>query len=171
MRRSHILAKLEAIAALEGRGATPGERSAARHARRRLEALLDDATEDSAYQTEIALAYHHLTAAEAETEHHREAPTAAPTAEEVLARVRRWRAGRLRARTLHRWASHIVDGHVLPQDDHDHPDVRAAEVLMVLASAVPKICLAGAIIAFLTAPREAAAEAWAAWFTALANLG
>ncbi len=171
MRRSHILAKLEAIAELEGRGATAGERAAARHARRRLEALLDDAADDSAYQTEIALAYHHLTAAEAEVEHHREAPTEPPSANDVLLRVRMWRSGRMRAITLHRWASRAVDHHVLPQDDHDHPDVRAAEVLMVLAAAVPSKRLAAAIVAFLTAPRESASEAWSAWFQALSAVG
>lgn len=167
MNRYDLIAALGAIASLEERGATSGERDAARRARLRLESRLDQLEEEpGAHATELALARHHVTAAGAETTVDRSPATAAPSPADIRAWVEAWRTGRVDEQRIRRWARRTVDRHVLPQQHDSEPGVRAAEVVMALAGGLPVV--PDAALAFVDAPPHLADAAWQAWLAHLA---
>lgn len=165
--RFDLITKLAAVEAIEGAGATDGEREAAAEARARLEARLGESL-PRAFAEELE-AGHHLREAGVESRTASSGPRP-PDRVELGLRLEACRAGRLDAAELARWAARLVDRVVLPDLAADDPESVAPEVLLVLAGGPPSAELVDAMIRFVQSPPAAAATAWAAWLADLARV-
>jgi len=166
--RFELITTLAAVEALEGRGATAGERDAARLARERLERRL----EASAAPPPTSLAE------ELEARGHLRPPSAAAVVEEREIRLpgRTALARRVAsvldggdAGSLRRWAARLVDRVVLPDLPADDPGSVVPEVIVSFAGAEPSERHLEAALRFLAAAPEDTARAWAEWLGALAE--
>lgn len=168
MNRFEIITKLAAVEAIEGQGATAGERQAATEARLRLEERLlgEPIPLPSAFAEEMAAGAHLRSLADDE-------PAAddrvqIPSRGELLQRVVACAEGRLPGAMLTRWAAACADAVILPDLDPDHPGSVVPEVILVLATGPPSATVAQAMIRFLESPAEATAAGWRIWLEDLA---
>lgn len=169
MNRFELITRLAAVEALEGRGATAGERDAARRARGRLEERLEALVPP--LPTSLA--------EELDAHGHLQQPEATAVAEEQTVRLPDRRAlarriaavldGREDTESLRRWAARLVDRVVLPDVPADDPGSVVPEVIASFAGADPSQRHLEAALRFLAAAPEDTARAWAEWLGALAG--
>jgi hypothetical protein len=169
--RFDLITKLAAVENLEGAGATEGERSAAAHARVRLETRLADteAPLPNCFAQEMVLGHHLQRPARIAPRRRHDARL--PDRREVTQRVEDWRRGETSSRSVARWAAAIVDSVVLPDLPADDPGSIVPEILLVLAAGPPKPRVAVLALRFLEASPGQTAEAWHAWLAGLAAIG
>lgn len=124
-----LRARLARVEALERGATTPGERSAANAARRRLvERILRVRSQDPVVQFVTA----HLDSLGVREGGRPPPPPSLPSVEEIQLVLRRWADDEWHRRDVQAWAEDIVDRVVLPTDP-DHPDAVVGEVLLQLA--------------------------------------
>jgi len=166
--RFDLITKLAAVEALEGDGATDGEREAAERARGRLVArLAADHPVPRAFAEELEAGHHLRTAVPGEGGD--EMPEL-PDRTELRLRITACVEGRLAAGDLSRWAAAWVDKAVLPDLPHADPGSVAPEVLLVLASGPPSVPVCRAMVEFLDTPAIDTVVGWRQWLEVLADL-
>jgi len=164
--RFDLICKLAAVEAVEGRGATAGEREAARQARLRLEErLASDPQLPTAFAEEMAHGAHLQPAPSTQPPAGRRRTL--PASEELAARLQTVQGCPQSSVVLSRWAARLVDGVVFPQLPPDDPASVVPEVLLVLAAGPPSTPMVDSMIRFLQALPEASCEAWRHWFNDL----
>lgn len=157
-----LRARLARVEALERGATTPGERSAASAARRRLVARIAKVrSQDPVVQFVTA----HLDSLGVREGGRPPPPPDLPSVGEIRLVLQRWAEDDWHRRDVQAWAEDIVDRTVLPTDP-SHPDATVGEVLMQLAM-LHRVALQPADIASINHFLETGD--WQAWFAFVAE--
>ena len=147
--------RLQHVRNLAERGATDGERTAARAAAARLEARLEQAPATPRRDASLDPAL-------------RPGPTeVVPSTVELRTAIKAWHAGERTAADLAQAARDLVDRVVLPdRPAHDPLSIRVVVVMLLTSLGEGPIRLedTSALLAFLDAAEEDPEQAWKAWF-------
>ncbi|MCB9763574.1 MAG: hypothetical protein H6739_27650 [Alphaproteobacteria bacterium] len=158
--RHSLRKKLRRIQALHDRATTPGERQAAAAALDRIRDRMER-VDEGLPQPEGVITLEELGFTSSEPGY------TLPDRAELIAMLLEWSNGDRTARSVGRWASRLVDKLLLPDLPATDPEAIPVEVLLQLSCmrrqplAVQDI---PAMLAFLAAPPDRAAQAWADWF-------
>jgi hypothetical protein len=162
MKQEDLYRKLHSIQALEKGATTPGEKTAAVKARKRLLRKLN--------QQGILLDTRHL------FERHYEpslvndpihSDMALPSHEELMKKLVGWRVGDLGSEHIQSWAADIIDKMVLPNPPPDNPESIQVEVIFELSSLHQRtweMCDIDELQIFLKTSVNDSMGAWRRWF-------